>query len=276
MKKTKILVPAMGMLLLSTAASITGTVAWFAANASVTATGMELRAKSDTTYLLISKTNSTADAIQAENSNQGFKEVDFAMTENESKVYPSAPVLDASEAAYLTTSGKTVAGAAITTAGAIIDDETSASAVTNWYTASALTAAAATIDTASVRQLTSFTDYVVVKTVYLTIADGANPAHSLTVTPTFAKLDNTGVDLTAVKMLVTTDDDGFTQLSSANNGTAIDISGDDTTLTNTTVRTVKMYLYYDGNEDVVYTNNMNLLKGVEVSVSFGVTAGEGN
>ena len=45
MKKTKIIIPSLGLLLLSTAASITGTVAWFAANASVTATGMQVKAK---------------------------------------------------------------------------------------------------------------------------------------------------------------------------------------------------------------------------------------
>ena len=44
MKKTKILVPALGMLLLSTAASVTGTVEWFAANAQVTANGMAIKA----------------------------------------------------------------------------------------------------------------------------------------------------------------------------------------------------------------------------------------
>jgi len=60
MKKTKILVPAMGMLLLSTAASITGTVAWFAANASVTATGMQLKAKTDSEYLVISRAGDSA------------------------------------------------------------------------------------------------------------------------------------------------------------------------------------------------------------------------
>ena len=45
MKKTKIIIPAIGMLLLSTAASITGTVAWFSMNTTVTATGMTIKAK---------------------------------------------------------------------------------------------------------------------------------------------------------------------------------------------------------------------------------------
>lgn len=43
MKKTKIIIPALGMLLLSTAASVTGTVAWFSMNRTVTAEGLQVR-----------------------------------------------------------------------------------------------------------------------------------------------------------------------------------------------------------------------------------------
>ena len=60
MKKTKVIIPAMGLLLLSTAASVTGTVAWFAANATVTATGMQLKAKTDSEYLVISRAGDSA------------------------------------------------------------------------------------------------------------------------------------------------------------------------------------------------------------------------
>lgn len=45
MKKSKIIVPALGLLLLSTAASVSGTVAWFSANNAVTVTGMVVRTK---------------------------------------------------------------------------------------------------------------------------------------------------------------------------------------------------------------------------------------
>lgn len=45
MKKSKILVPALGILVLSTAASITGTVAWFSVNNSVTVNGMQVTTK---------------------------------------------------------------------------------------------------------------------------------------------------------------------------------------------------------------------------------------
>lgn len=47
MKKTKIIVPALGMLLLSTAASVTGTVAWFAVNTSVSVSGLQVKAKAE-------------------------------------------------------------------------------------------------------------------------------------------------------------------------------------------------------------------------------------
>ena len=47
MKKTKVIIPAMGLLLLSTAASITGTVAWFAVNTSVTVEGLSVKAKAE-------------------------------------------------------------------------------------------------------------------------------------------------------------------------------------------------------------------------------------
>ena len=45
MKKTKIIAPALGLLLLGTAASVTGTVAWFSINSTVAVTGMRVNTK---------------------------------------------------------------------------------------------------------------------------------------------------------------------------------------------------------------------------------------
>ena len=56
MKKTKIIIPAMGMLLLGTAASVTGTVAWFSMNQTVSVNGMQVTTKVSNN-LLISATN---------------------------------------------------------------------------------------------------------------------------------------------------------------------------------------------------------------------------
>lgn len=56
MKKTKIVVPALAVLLLSTAASVTGTVAWFSTNNSVKVDGMTVTTKVSSN-LLIAETN---------------------------------------------------------------------------------------------------------------------------------------------------------------------------------------------------------------------------
>lgn len=59
MKKSKIIIPALGILVLSTAASITGTVAWFSANSNVTVDGMKVHT-SVSSNLLISDTYTDA------------------------------------------------------------------------------------------------------------------------------------------------------------------------------------------------------------------------
>ena len=259
----------MGMLLLSTAASITGTVAWFAANASVTATGMQITAKTDNTYLLISSSATTAAGIQSEN----VKTVNIGMTAQQSQVYPSAPCLTAAEAAYLPAStGKTVSGTAITTAGAQVTNAATAAAVTNWYTAAALGPGAATIDTETAVQLESFTNYVFVQNLYLTVAAGSNAARNLSITATFTQKTG-GEDVSAVKMIAVTDDGGFAVLSSAS--ASADIKGTNTSITDSTVRTVTLYLYYDGNDTNVYTNNMADLSGADISVRLDVDSAVG-
>ena len=63
MKKTKIVVPALAVLLLSTAASVSGTVAWFSMNNKVTVTGMSVTTKVSSS-ILISETNASAASYQ--------------------------------------------------------------------------------------------------------------------------------------------------------------------------------------------------------------------
>jgi len=61
MKKTKVIIPALGLLVLSTAASVTGTVAWFSSNQIVTANGMQVKAKAQA-GLVIANAAVTTDA----------------------------------------------------------------------------------------------------------------------------------------------------------------------------------------------------------------------
>ena len=65
MKKTKIIIPALGMLLLSTAASISGTVAWFSMNTTVTANGMQVKAKAQAGLVISNASDGTYNASAA-------------------------------------------------------------------------------------------------------------------------------------------------------------------------------------------------------------------
>ena len=64
MKLTKKLLPALGMLALSTCMMVTSTFAWFSMNESVSATGMSVQAKGDQVYLQI--INPSAKKLDAE------------------------------------------------------------------------------------------------------------------------------------------------------------------------------------------------------------------
>ncbi|MBR6051789.1 MAG: hypothetical protein IKP68_11390 [Clostridia bacterium] len=268
MKTMKKLIPALAMLLVSAVLLGTSTFAWFSMNTRVTATGMQVVAKSNNTYLLISKTNTTASAIQGEN-------LLTVTLDGPKSLFPAAPCLTSDQADYLTTSGKTVNDATITTAGVQVTNAATAAVVTNWYTATASSSAAATMLTGSARQLVAFTDYVDVQSVYMTVSVGSNTATNLTVTPTFAQVgtpeDGKG-DLSAVKAIIITSDGGYAAINSSDNGNAIDIKGSNTPLTSTTVVTVTVYLYVDGDAANVYTNNKANLLGVTLGLQFDVTA----
>lgn len=259
----KKLIPALAMLLVSLLMSSTATYAWFSMNTIVNVTGLQITAESNDTYLLISDTNTTAAAIQTENAIS----IAWTLSAADSKVQPSAPTLSNTEIGYLTTSGKTVNGDAITVAGIQVTTPATADAVTNWYTAKAVDATTATINTTTARQLTSFTGYVIKRTVYLTVAVGADNANNLEVAGAFTQITG-GTDITAAKVIVTTSDGGFAILDSSH--TTADIKGSNTALTPTTVLTVNIYVYYDGNETVVYTNNSANLTGAEIDLTFTV------
>jgi hypothetical protein len=59
MKKSKVVIPALGLIALSTAASITGTVAWFSANTSVAIRGMQVKTQVSSNLLIATDTLSS-------------------------------------------------------------------------------------------------------------------------------------------------------------------------------------------------------------------------
>ena len=66
MKKTKVIIPALGILLLSTAASVTGTVAWFTASNTVKVSGMNIQAQAEQGIVIANESKSNySTAVEA-------------------------------------------------------------------------------------------------------------------------------------------------------------------------------------------------------------------
>lgn len=259
--KTQLLA-AVAMTLVAVIALGSSTFAWFANNTEVKASGMNVVAKSNDTFLLISADKSIVGDIQA----QGKTTVDLGMTVA-AQLFPAAPAIEDAQVNYLTITGKDVDGGQITVPGVKIENAATAAAVTNWYTAKAEKASEYTMKDGSARQLKAFDGYVEHKTLHMTVAKGADGANNLKVTPKFTQND-TGNDIDAVKVLLVTSDGACKVLK--NGDTDIDIKGNNTKLTDGTVLTVDLYIYVDGDDDAVYTNNKANLKGATIKLNFSV------
>jgi len=261
------LIPAVGMLVASAMMLSSSTYAWFSMNDTVTATGMTVQAKSNNTFLLINTgDNDTADEIQT--AGAVTIPVDTISAE-EAQVFPSKP----KEASEIGENKRFTTGTPVTNAS-------TAATAANWYTAQNNNPGDSNDSVKNIHDLNStsgdayyFSNYVVKRTVYLTLADGSNPAHNLTVTPSIADAiaNDTPDDVSAVKVLVAT---GSNYVILDNTmSTAQSLHTTDFTITDTEAVAVDIYLYYDGEADAVYTNNIADLAAAAVTLTFDVEVG---
>ena len=174
-KLTKKLFISIMTLVLVVMALGTSTFAWFSMNTTVSASGMQVGVKSDATYLLVGSSN-TAAAIQGSPATT----IALTVTNQEAIVLPSKPLVSTEIG-----SGKLFeTGNALTAA--------TANDASRWYTASSTDPAQAVTNVKGQHVLQSsdsaasyyFDNYVITRTLYLTLSLGSNDAHNLTVTPT--------------------------------------------------------------------------------------------
>ena len=250
------LLSAVGMLTVSAAMLVSSTFAWFSMNKKVQASTMSISAKSDSTFLLIgTDEDDTATEIQGKKSTT----VNIGGSGVFTQLIPSAPVIADDKTAFSQLSETTP-----------VTTKATAEVVGNWWTANSSDPANATTNTINVAPLTTFDGYVIKKTVYLTVAQGANQANQLKIKPTFtAQSTDNGKVFDGVKVLVATSDDVLTTLTNAQSGTAVDIQGT-SNITSSTVLTVDLYIYYDGKDSTVYSNNYANLTGADVTFDFTV------
>ena len=270
----------------------TSTFAWFAMNTKVTATGMEVGVKSNNTYLLIGNEYDTNDAttIEAIKDANENTTVTFTLTAAQSTVLPSKP-LEASEIGADQTDNTKPAEGKRFASGTPVTDYATAAAPANWYTAANGNPAYADDSIKDEHKLCSsdtqaadydadyvFSNYVIKRTVYLTLATGANDANNLTVKASISLKEgqsNEQVNISAVKVLVVTDSDNMITLdaSQENNNQVKNLytAQNNTTLTDHSLVKVDIYVYYDGSEAAVYTNNAAVLAAAKIDLAFGVT-----
>ena len=282
--KFKKLIPALCMLLISAVMLGTSTFAWFSMNTEVTATGMQVKVKSNNTFLLIGEdTLTTADLIQAQTGDDLTTE-DLTVSDAESEVYPSSPVVTARLAAGSSASAAEIAqNKYFPSTDTVISNLATAAVAGNWFTAQNGNPADSNDTVKNVNKLNTtandpyeFSNYVIKRTIYLSLADGSNAAHNLTVTPTIALKDTTpaqsATDITAVKVLVACGSNFVILDSSMSTAQSLHATAD-FTLTDTTAIQVDIYVYYDGEEDAVYTNNAADLAIATVDLQFNVEVG---
>lgn len=250
MKKLKKLIPAFCMLLVSVAMLGTSTFAWFSMNKAVSATGMQITAKSDSVYLLIMEGKKTAEEVQTNNS-------------------ASVKATNPGNTAMLPAAHEAINN----TDEAEKKETDSTTTYSNWYyqTAAKPNASAAETNAAKTKLTTaSFSQYVLEYTYTITLAKGSLAQGKLTATANItAKNTATGGEKTIapVTVLVTTTQKAA-EFTTTDMTTAKDLYVGQ--ITDEKEIVVKVYIYLDGKNDKVFTNNITNLDGAQIDLTFNV------
>ena len=247
MKKFKKLIPALCMLLVSAVLMGTSTFAWFSMNKTATVNGLSVKANAESIYLLVSNTPAslTAENIQAENGGKGFTSVSETVANPELK--PAALATKATKADVKETT------------------ITDYSSVNSWYTADAIDASASAVKEDSEKKLTTFDGYVLTYTYRLTLAKGSTATTNLKVgTCTFEAAGGKTIDAARVLVVCNDRTEEFKLGTTTGAVTLAD------NISDSTVVEVKVYVYIDGNDTTIYTNNVENLDQANITLTFVV------
>ena len=250
MKLSRKIIPALAMLVVAAVMLTTASFAWFAMSKTVEANGMSVNIKSDSLFLLISSDKTTAAEIQTQN--QTF--ASGVLAAGTGDLYPTAHV-------------ETVSDSPI--------NGTQFDAPANWYTRGAddVGASASTKDPIA---LTSgnFSQYVAKYTFYVVLAKNSNAAQNLKVN-SFSIVDsadsaaNGGALTVAPVRAVITCGTNYVEVKSGDSAPATVLAA---TVDNTNVLTVNVYVYYDGNDATVYSNNILNIEDIDFTFTLAVEA----
>lgn len=269
-KSLRKLIPTFVMLIITAALIGTSTFAWFSMNNTVSVNSMEITAKSNTTYLLVSSTNTTASAIQTE---QAIEITDSSAAK---AVYPVAPGTVNAATYYVAEDDEVIAGTKevgdLKTPVSHTAYDTSSPATLAWYTmigtspdSDGYVGKATTEQAVTNPDLEA--DYVLKSDFYFTIAAGAEDAENLYV----SKVTFTGCDAAVRCLVVGETNSVIFSATDLDGDSSVILSGTTGTITDASVVHVVVYIYYDGNASTIYTNNIDSILGGNVSLEFSVS-----
>lgn len=250
------LLPAFAMLTVSAISLTSATYAWFSMNKDVTVNGMAVTAKSDTAFLVVKKvTNLSTDSNTVAGLQSEALVTDTANTSS-AQLYPTA------HTEIAPTAGITAIEAT---------NETTATNKDIWYykystdpesSNTHVTAATPVLDA-------EFDKYVLVNAFDLTVKNNGGGASISDLKVSSCTITPSDSGDAAVKVLVA-GPNGNAEFDGTGNA-----SGSDTvicsSITNSALSQVRVYVYWDGNDTDVYTNGVADLKSTAVSVSFSGT-----
>ncbi len=255
MKKFRKLIPALCMLVVSAVLMSATTYAWFSMNTDVNVTGLEIEATAET-YLLVDDTAKTdAAAIQAAAKTETDKNTSYAFTiaDANKKVKPVA-VENATKNSDLTNND-------------------------NWYTMAAIDATASTGSGSTKKTVTqriaadntlTIANFVQIGAVKVTLEKGSPDQENGIYATVTLKAKTENKDITGVTVIIA--DSSDTKMATFDSTTTEKQQVSTTNLTDTTVETLNIYVYYNGEADAVYTNNFAELSGATVSITFSTEA----
>lgn len=230
----KELFAAVAMLIVAAIALSGSTYAWFAANTTVTADHMQVTVTSDTTFLLIGQGD----------------ELTYSQIQAAKSITTSASI---TSAALKPTAHSTAAGSAYSVYET--DNE--------WYYKYSLDPATSNVEVTSETALTKASAegiYYLVNSFSLTVAEGSNQIDNIHV----SSCSITTTSDKAVKVLVasTLASEEFDENGGAGSTPLV------SSLTSTQTAVIKIFIYWDGNDDDVYTNGIDDLLATDVVVTF--------
>ena len=229
MKLTKRLIPAFAMLLVSAVLMSTASFAWFSMNTTVTAKGMQVTAKTDAIFLEINGANDGAD----------YKTIGTSNVDE--KLYPAAHE-NFTDVADVNTPG-------------------------NWYYMYSDDPQAwegvTTGENGGKTPLTAFTNYVAVTTFSVKLNENSvETAYDLYVSAIDIPA-NSGISVVIVG------ENGYQEFTSRVDEITFDANNVISDTVTQTAQTITVYIYFNGNNENVYSNNITALAG---AVQFTLTA----